>query len=206
MKDIVLIGGGGHCRSVIDVIESAGEFRISGILDQTENVGKTILGHEIIGTDEDIPRLSQKGYQFVITVGQIKTTEIRRSIAKKLSEAKALQPALVASTAYISPHTRLGAGSIVHHGALVNAGVTIGDNCIINSGALIEHDCTVGDFCHISTGVRINGTCSVGNDCFIGSGSVVNNNIRVKENTIIGSNSLILSDIKKPGVYCGVIK
>ena len=84
MKDIVLIGGGGHCRSVIEVIESTNEYQIMGILDTQENIGKDILGYKINGTDDDIPKLSKQYKNFVITAGQIKSSFIREKSIRML--------------------------------------------------------------------------------------------------------------------------
>jgi hypothetical protein len=58
-KDIILIGGGGHCHSCIDVIEAEGKYRILGVLELPELVGSKIMDYEVMGTDDDIARLQE---------------------------------------------------------------------------------------------------------------------------------------------------
>ena len=70
-KKLILIGGGGHCKSCIDVIEQSNQFTLVGILDNPALVGLSVLGYDIIGTDDQIEKLSMKGYDFLITIGQI---------------------------------------------------------------------------------------------------------------------------------------
>ena len=201
MKPIILIGGGGHCKSVIDTAESAG-FTIMGVLDQPEKVGKEILGYKCIGTDEDIPNYVSKA-DFVITVGQIKSSAIRHKIAQLVEKAGGKLATIIASDAYVSKYARVEEGSVILHKAFINAGAIIGKNCIINTMANIEHDVRIGDFCHISTGTMVNGEAVVGDDCFVGSRSVLYNCISLCKSVIIAAGSIVNKDVAKPGVYAG---
>lgn len=182
-KPLILLGGGGHCKSVIDIAESAG-YTILGILDKPELVGTMVLDYEIIGTDDDIPLYVDKA-EFLITVGQIKSPAIRKKLALLVMRAGGKLATIVASDAYVSKYATIGEGTMVMHKAFVNARAKIGRNCIINTMANIEHDCEIGDFCHISTGVMVNGDTKVGKNTFVGSGSVLYNGIAIKEDSII---------------------
>ena len=188
-KPLILLGGGGHCKSVIDVAESAG-YTILGILDKPELVGTKVLGYEIIGEDDDIPQYADKA-AFVITVGQIKSPAIRQKLDGLVQQAGGKLATIVASDAYVSKYATIGVGTVVMHKAFVNAGAKIGRNCIINTMANIEHDCEIGDFCHISTGVMVNGDTNVGKNSFVGSGSVLYNGIEVKEDSIIPAGTVV---------------
>lgn len=188
-KQLILLGGGGHCKSVIDVAESAG-YTILGILDKPELVGTRILDYEIIGVDDDIPQYVDKA-AFVITVGQIKSPAIRYKLDGLLKQAGGKLVTIVASDAYVSKYATIGEGTVVMHKAFVNAGVKIGRNCIINTMANIEHDCEIGDFCHISTGTMVNGDTKVGKNSFVGSGSVLYNGIAIKEDSIIPAGTVV---------------
>lgn len=198
-KNLILVGGGGHCKSVIDVAEALG-YNILGILDHKEKVGTKVLDHEVVGTDEDIPRYVGKAL-FVITVGQIKNNEVRRHVAKLIDEAGGRYATLVASDAYVSKHAYIGEGSVVMHKAIVNADSHIGKNCIINTMANIEHDVVIGDFCHISTGCMINGDTHIGNNVFVGSNSEIHNCKKIVDDVILAAGSVVYKDIEKPGVY-----
>ena len=188
-KPLILLGGGGHCKSVIDVVESAG-YTILGILDKPELVGTKVLGYEIIGTDDDIPQYVDKA-EFLITVGQIKSPAIRKKLALSVMRAGGKFATVIASDAYVSKYAKIGKGTVIMHKAVVNADAHIGEHCIINTMANIEHEVQIGDFCHISTGVMVNGNCIVGDEVFIGSGSVLYNGISVADKAIIPAGSVV---------------
>ena len=200
-KNLILIGGGGHCKSVIDVAESAG-YNILGILDMPEEVGKSVLNYMVIGTDDDIPQYADKA-EFIITVGFIKNPSIRVRIYDKVKQAGGKFATIVASTAHVSRYATLGEGTVVMHQAIVNAGARIGENCIINTFCNIEHDAVIGDQCHISTGSMVNGDCKVGERVFIGSQSVLANGITVGEDIIVGAGSVVRKNISEKGIYAG---
>jgi len=202
-EKIILIGGGGHCKSCIDVIEKEGRFEIAGIIDLPLKKGEKILGYPIIGDDEDIEKLSKEYDNFFITLGQIKSPELRIKLYKKLKSLNINIPVIISPLAYVSEHSEIGSGTIIMHHVMVNAEAKIGINCIINTKSLIEHEAQIGDFCHISTCSIINGQCRVGNNCLIGSGTTFANNIEVINDCLISSGSVILRSIENPGTYIG---
>lgn len=201
MKPLIFIGGGGHCKSVIEAAESAG-YRILGVLDLPEKVGKDILSAKVIGTDEDISTYVDKA-EFVVTVGFINNPATRIELYNKVKEAGGRLATIIASTAYVSKYASIGEGTVVMHHAFINAGAQVGKNVIINTFANIEHDAVVGDQCHISTGVMVNGDCKVGNNVFIGSQSVLSNGIIIGDDIVVGAGSLVRKSIQKKGIYSG---
>lgn len=198
---LICVGGGGHCKSVINIAEELG-YTILGILDMPEKVGSTILGYPIIGTDDDIEDYVNKA-QFIITVGHIKNPNIRINIYNCLSKYNAKMATLIAPSAKISRFSHIGEGTVVLHNAVVNADARIGINCIINTFANIEHDAIIGDFCHISTSAMVNGNCVVGQNTFIGSGSILVNGIEIPANSVVGAASLMRKSQTIEGVYSG---
>ena len=202
MKSLILIGGGGHCKSVIEVAESAG-YEIKGILDMPDEVGKEVLpGHKVIGTDDEIPQYVEE-CDFVITVGFIKNPALRIKLYNKVKAAGGRLATIIASTAHVSKYAELGEGTVIMHHAFVNAGAKIGDNCIINTFVNIEHDAEVGNQCHISTGTMVNGECKIGENCFIGSQSVCANCIEIASDIIVGAGSVVRKSICVKGIYAG---
>lgn len=201
MKDLILIGGGGHCKSVIEAAESAG-YSILGVLDMPEEVGKEILSTKVIGTDDDIPAYVDRA-EFVITVGFIKNPATRIKLYHKVKEASGKLATIIASSAYVSKYAKIGEGTVVLHHAFVNAGAKVGKNVILNTATNIEHDAVIGDHCHISTGSMVNGDCKVGNNCFVGSQSVLANGITIGDDIIVGAGSLIRKSISEKGIYSG---
>lgn len=191
MKDkLLLIGGGGHCKSCIDVIEQEGCFEIGGILDKKEHVGRTVLGYEIIGSDEDFELLRKQFGYALITLGQIKSAAIRNNLYRQLKTHGYVFPVVISPRAYVSKYASIGAGTIVMHDVLVNAGASIGKNCIINSKALVEHDVIVEDFCHISTAAVLNGGTVVKRGSFFGSNAVSKEYTETEPNDFIKAGSV----------------
>ena len=191
MKKIILIGGGGHCKSVIDVIEQEDKFDIAGIVDKPELLGKTIFGYPVIGNDSNLESLAKKYQNALITIGQIKSSSLRIKLYDLAIKAQFSLPYIISPNAYVSKHSKIGSGTVVMHNAIVNANVSIGNNCIINSKALIEHDCIISDHCHISTNTIINGGVKIGSKCFIGSNVTTKNNITINENSFIKAGSIV---------------
>ena len=201
MKPLILIGGGGHCKSVIEAAESAG-YSILGVLDMPEDVGKEILSTKVIGTDDDIPAYVDKA-EFVITVGFIKNPATRIKLYNRVKEAGGTLATIIASTAHVSKYATIGEGTVVMHQAFVNAGARVGNNVILNTFTNVEHDAVIGDQCHISTGTMVNGDCKVGANCFIGSQSVLANGITIGDDIIVGAGSLVRKSINIKGIYSG---
>lgn len=200
-KNLILVGGGGHCKSVIDVAESAG-YNILGILDRPDEVGKSVLGYKVIGTDDDIPLFVDKA-EFVVTVGQIKSPSLRKIVVERVKQARGQLATIIAPDAYVSKYASVGEGSVIMHRSFLNADAKVGKNVIINTLTNLDHEVTVDDFCHLSTGVMICGNVHIGKDVFIGSQSVVNQGMTIADNTIIGSLTCVNRSITESGTYVG---
>jgi sugar O-acyltransferase (sialic acid O-acetyltransferase NeuD family) len=194
-QHIILVGGGGHCKSCIDVIEQEGNFQIAGIVDLPEKLHQKILDYEIIATDVDLPQLANDYENFLITLGQIKTAEKRIKLFQVLKKLGVKLPVIISPFAYVSHYAEIGEGTIVMHQALVNADASIGKNCIINTKALIEHDAVVGDHCHISTGAVVNGRVAIGAGTFFGSNAVCREYTEIAENSVIGFGAKITKNM-----------
>ena len=194
MKKIILIGGGGHCKSCIDVIETENKYKIIGIIDKKKM--KFLLNYKVFVESYLDNKLIKKNYALV-TVGQIKNYKVRAKLFNRLKDLGYKIPSIISPLAYISKHAVIGQGTIVMHGVIVNAGAVIGNNCIINTNSLIEHDVVIGDHVHISTEVTINGSVIIGDKVFIGSRSIIKNNINIGDYSIVGANSYIKKNLEK---------
>ncbi|WP_256003183.1 acetyltransferase [Pedobacter deserti] len=203
MEDLILIGGGGHCKSCIDVIEHTGLYRIVGILDRPEMVGMQVSGYPVIGTDDEISAYISRDCSFLVTVGQIQSGENRATIFNKLIENGAKIPSITSPKSHISRSARIGMGTIVMHNCFVNAESRIGNNCIINTASCIEHDAVIGDSVHISTSAVVNGNCDIGDGVFIGSNAVISHQRRVADHVIVGAGAVVIRDIERQGIYAG---
>lgn len=201
MRPLILVGGGGHCKSVIDAAESAG-FVIKGILDLPEYVGTRILDYQVIGTDDDIFRYVSE-VDFIVTIGFIKDAALRICLHEKIENAGGSLATVIASTAHVSHYATIQPGTVVLHQAAVNSDAKIGKGCIINTFANIEHDAVIEDYCHISTGTMVNGSCRVGEATFLGSQSVMVNGTSIPAGCVIAAGSMVRKNLTQKGVYSG---
>jgi sugar O-acyltransferase (sialic acid O-acetyltransferase NeuD family) len=183
---LILIGAGGHARSCVDIIEQHGKYKIVVLVGLPEQLHNKHLSYVVNATDNDLPALFKTHKYALITMGQILTPDHRIRLYQLAVELGFQLPVIISPTAYVSHKAILGSGTIVMHGAIVNAGARVGLNCIINSRAVIEHDSTVADHCHISTGAIVNGDASIGTGSFIGSGSIVKEGVTVGQRSIVG--------------------
>lgn len=186
-EEILLIGGGGHCKSVIDVIELEDKYIIAGIIDKKELVGSNVLGYKVIGCDDDLVKLRDKYSNAIVTVGHIKSNSLRIKLFDLLKGLNFNLPKIISPLAYVSKHSKIDEGTIIMHHVVVNASSKIGQNCIINTKALIEHDSVVENNCHISTGAIINGGVIVKENTFFGSNATSKEYIEVNQFIKAGS-------------------
>ena len=192
---VIVIGGGGHAKVVIDCIRASGD-RVAGILDDALAPGTEFLGTRVLGSTADC--LNYPGCRFVIAIG---SNAVRQKLdsARKLRWYTAIHPSAV-----VSPSARIGEGSVVMPRAVINAGAVVGRHCIVNTGAIVEHDNRLEDYVHISPAAALGGTVRVGSGSHIGIGACVRNNISICGGCIIGAGAAVVKNITEPGTYAGV--
>ena len=195
MRQIILIGSGGHCRSCIDVIECAGVFEIAGIVDVQMDTKTVPLGYKLLGDDQQLESLVASFNHVLITVGQIKNATVRAQLFDRVKAFGGALPVTISPHARIARGVDIGEGTIVLHNALINTAANVGANCIVNSAALIEHDAVIGDNTHVSTRVTVNGGATIGANSFIGSGVVIREGVHIGSNTIIGAGAVVKFDV-----------
>lgn len=192
-RQLLLLGGGGHCRSVIDSLISLKIYEKIGIVD---SVNSTFLGVTTVGTDDDLETLFDSGWTEVfITVGSIGNTAVRKKLYKLIKKIGFTIPTIIDPTAAVAQGIVLKEGVYIGKKAVVNSGAEIGECSIINTGSIIEHDCSIGAFSHISPGAVLCGEVKVGSDSHIGAGSVVRQKIVVGDSVLVGAGSVLLSDL-----------
>ena len=198
MKDerILLIGGGGHCRSVLDCLLNMDIYGKIGVIEREPGGGPVLAGVSVVGVDNDLPRLFSEGWRNAfVTLGSIGNPSRRRALFSDLKKIGFSLPSIVDPSAVIGRDVALGDGTFVGKRAVVNTGTKIGQCAIINSGTVLEHDCSIGAFAHISPGCTLCGEVSVGENTHVGAGSVVRQQIRIGNNVLIGAGSVVVKDI-----------
>lgn len=192
MKPIIIIGCGGHSRSLIELIESTAEWSIVGLVGLSEQVGRRVLGYPVIGTDCDLPVLRAKCDSVLLAIGQLPDPTQRQALVAELENHSFKFPTVVSPHAVVSKHATLSSGTTVGHGAIVNAGAVIGKHCILNTSSLIEHDAVIGEYCHVSTGALVNGGVRIGPGSFIGSGAIIRDGIKLPRNTVVSAGTRVM--------------
>lgn len=196
---ILLIGCGGHAKSVIDIVENTLEWSIFGLIGLPEQVGHSVQGYSVVGSDKDLSDIRAHCHHAFLALGQIGISEKRQHIAASLNALGFSFPTLISSKAFVSNNAIIDVGSFVGHGAVINASASVGKHCILNSLCLVEHDSSIGDFCHISTGVLLNGGVSVGSGSFIGSGCIIREGICIPQNTSLSAGQRVMGwPLRKP--------
>lgn len=196
-KKILLIGGGGHCKSVLDSLLELNEYVEIGIVDKKESIESSVMGIPIVGCDDDLPKLYNNGYHYAfVTAGGIGNPTLRIKLFNLLSRIGYEIPNIIDSSAKVSKHAQIEKGVFIGKNAIVNAGAVIQNGGIINSGSIIEHDCNIGVFVHIAPGTVLGGEVTVGENSHVGSNATIKHQICVGSNTIIGMGSVVINNIK----------
>lgn len=192
---IVLIGGSGHAKVIIDCIRASGR-EIFGILDDGIPAGSVVQDTPVLGNVSEY--IKYTSHPFLIAIG---SNAVRRKIAESCDVRWAV---VVHPRAVVSPSAILGEGTVVMPNAVVNACAHVGKHCIINTGAIVEHDNILGDYVHISPNAALGGTVTVGDGTHIGIGASVRNNIQICGGCAIGAGAVVGKNICEPAIYAGV--
>ncbi|MGY0372538.1 acetyltransferase [Clostridium sp. JNZ J1-5] len=204
MEKIVLVGGGGHCKVIIDIIKSTKKYEIIGVTDNNK-IGEKLLDVPIIGNDDMLPELFKSGVKNAfVSLGALNNIEVRDKIYNKLKKIGFNIPKLIHNKAVVSPYTEIHDGTCIMAGAIVNAGAVINENSIINTSSVIEHDCIIGRNTHVSPRSCIAGGCSIGENSHIGAGCCIIQGINIGSNVVIGAGAVVLKDIKDHVTAVGI--
>ncbi len=196
MKDIIIIGSSGHAKVVIDIIERQGEYKIIGLIDRFRDTTEETLGYSILGKEEDLPELISKYsvYGVIVAIGdnfiRSKVSTLIINLCPDITFISAIHP-----DTSISKYARIGDGSVIVAGVIVNANAVIGKSCILNTASSVGHDAILNDFSSIGPGVRVAGGCNIGELSSIGIGAVIIEKVNIGEGVVIGASSTVTKDI-----------
>lgn len=195
-RSIVVYGGGGLGRSVIELIRGAGDFDVLAVVDDRLSPGDDVLGVPVVGGAGALTALAAAGLQRAAhAVGGIGRMSVRAQVADRIAAAGLALPPLVDRTASVSPSAQLGDGAQVHPGAHVQAGAVIGRNVLVNTGVIVAHDCRVGDHAHLAPGAILAGDVTVGAGTLVGMGVTVLLGVTVGAGCVIGNGAHLLADV-----------
>ena len=202
MKKIIVIGGGGHAKVVISILKRVSDYEILGYTDKEDR--GVILGIQYLGTDSILESKYREGIEIcVLGIGQIKSTELRKTIVEYVQALGYHLPTLIAPTAIINEDVQINKGTVIMDGVVINSGSKIGKYAIINTNSSIDHDCIVGDYTHIAPGVTLSGNVEIGDNVLIGTGSCIIQERKVESSCIVAAGSSVQSSLLEPGIYRG---
>lgn len=209
MPDIVLIGGGGHCRVLIDALQRALPDASLAIVDAAaDRVGQYMLDVPIIGDDSALSELVKAGTRgFVVAMGGARgaiDNGPRRALFEHALGLGMEPVTVVHPSAIVSKWAKIGQGCQILPGAIVNPGAQLGTHVIVNSGAIVEHDCVVGDHAHVATGARLASTVEVGERAHIGAGAVVRQLVSIGRGAIVGAGAVVVKNVSDGTVVVGI--
>jgi len=203
-KKIVIIGAGGHAKSIIDAIEQAGEYQIVGFVEKAES-DFTYRGYSCIGVDADLKNIYESGVRCaVIAIGYIGHGNTREYLHRQLKDIGYELPVIADKSSIIAGDVLIGEGTFIGKGAIINSDAQIGNMCIINSGAIVEHDCRVGDYSHVSVRAVMCGESVINDKVFVGANATLNQGIVVESDVIIGAGAVVTKNVAGGVTVVGV--
>lgn len=205
-EKIIILGGGGHAKVLIELIRLEDKYDIEGILDYQLEKGVVISGVPVIGKDDLLPGILERDRisNACIGVGSIRDNSLRKALYEKIKMIGFSVPSLIHPRAIVSVSSRISEGAQLMANAIVQPCSFIGENTIINTGAIVEHDCNIGRHVHVCSAAVLSGECIVGEGTFIGAGTTVTNGIKIGKNVTIGAGSVVINDIADGLVVKGV--
>lgn len=188
MEDIILIGYGGHAKSIADCIERQGQYRIVGYTDMEEQPSK----YTYLGTDAELQHLYDDGIRnAVIAVGYLGKGNLRERLYDSVKKIGFHLPVIKDPSSIISDSANIGEGTFIGKGAVVNAEAVVGKMVIINTMALVEHECKINDFAHIAVAAVLCGNVTVKRAAFVGANATVIQGRTVKDREVVPAGATI---------------
>ncbi len=203
MEKIVILGNGGHAKSLTDMIEREKRYKIVGYVVNENDAETGAEKYPRLGGDAQLGQIFQSGItNAAVGVGYMGNSDLREKLWKTLKEIGFFLPVICDPSAILAEDVRIGEGSFIGKGSIVNANASIGKMCIINTGAIIEHDCEIEDFAHISVGSVLCGNVKVGNASFVGANATVIQGISIGRKCMIGAGTTIRKNLKDNHMAC----
>ena len=195
-KAVVIYGGGGHAKALIELIDAAGLYQVEGVLDDHLPVGSKLFTVPVLGGGDLLLRLKAQGIGMVVNaVGGIGDITPRLRIYEHIAAAGLKVPSVIHPRAYIEKSARVADGAQVFFNAYIGSDTRTGFGCIINTGAILSHDCVLSDYVNVSPGAILAGAVTVGERTLIGMGVTINLGVKIGSGVRIGNSAVIKADV-----------
>lgn len=202
MDKIIILGDGGHAKSLVDAIERSNKYEIVGyVINESINIDKN-RQYPIVGNDSDLEKIFSQGVtKAAIGIGFLGKSNLRNRLYDKLKKIGFSFPVICDPSAVVSSDVVIEEGTFIGKGAILNASAHIGKMCIINTGAIIEHDCNVGEFSHIAVGSVLCGGVNIGCSSFVGANATVIQEKSIGNNCIIGAGEVARKNMDNDNMF-----
>jgi len=198
---LIIYGGGGHGKALVDLARALKSYNIVGFLDDGLEKGQKIMGLPVLGGGEALEGLYQRGIrQAVNAVGGIGDLSVRVKVFLRLKEADFTCPTVIHPSAVVEPNVKIEQGAQIFPLAYVGSEAQIGFGAIVNSGAIVSHECRIGDYANLSPGAILAGQVEVGEGALIGMGVTVNLRVRVGAGARVGNGATIKEDVPENAI------
>jgi sugar O-acyltransferase (sialic acid O-acetyltransferase NeuD family) len=206
MNNCIVIGGGGHAKTVLDAMWLQRKYHPVGIIDRNPTLKSTsVLGVPVIGNDSEIPTAILNGVtHFIIGLGSVADNSERKRLYEMMSRFDLSAATVIHPSATIATTAKLGRGTVVLAGAIINPDAVVNDNVIVNSGALVEHDCIIESHAHVCPGVRLSGGVHIQEGVFVGAGASVKQCISIGAWATVGMGSVVVRPVESKVKVAGV--
>jgi UDP-N-acetylbacillosamine N-acetyltransferase len=196
-RGLIVLGCGGHARSVADIALDAGVESLL-FVDASAGDDESIAGFPVARA---WPQSIGEGWAAMPASG---AAQSRRAAVDAIRERGVTLATLISRRAYVGRSAIVGPGTLVAHGAHVGPFARIGEGVILNTSSLVDHESVVGDYTHVAVHATIAGRCRVGSDAMIGAGAVLIDNVAIGDGVTIGAGGVVVADLSARGVYVGV--
>lgn len=191
MKTLAILGASGHGKVVADVALAAGWISIVFFDDALPY--RADNGHwPVVGNSTALLANLSQFDGVIVAIGN---SSIRWQKQQELQAAGARMATVVHPKGFVSDYAKLGLGTVVMAGAVVNVDAIVGDSCIINTGASVDHDCTLADGVHISPGAHLSGNVTVGTCSWVGVGAAVRQGMYIGSNVMVGAGAVVVKPV-----------
>lgn len=198
---LVVYGGGGHGKCVIDLVRRIGRHHVVGVIDDALAPGSHVLGVAVLGGDGALADLRRRGVRLAVNaVGGIGDITARDAVSERLAGGGFVEPVLVHPSAVVEPSFSPPPGLQVFAHAYVGTDVTIGPDTILNTGAIVSHDSRLGRCVNLSPGALVAGGVDIGSLTLVGMGATINVGVTVGAHARIGNGATVKDDVPDHGV------
>ena len=182
MRKLLIVGAGGHGRSVAEAVQEAGEYSLAGFLDDAFPELGAVWGIPVLGKVDNFERWRGMADCAIVAIGN---NAARQRISSEMQEAGFEMATVIHPRAIVSPSAEIGAGAVVMAGAVVGTEAHLGEGAIVNCGAVIDHDCRVGNYGHLGVNAAMAGSSVLGAFAFMQAGSALGFGVRTADGFVL---------------------